>query len=381
MRIAVAREVDPAEDRVAATPETVKKLMGLGADVAVEAGAGVKSGIPDADFAAAGATIVKTATSDADVVLKVRRPDPIELSGYRKGALVIAIMDPYGHEAALKAMADAGVTAFAMELMPRITRAQSMDVLSSQANLAGYRAVIDGAAEYGRALPMMMTAAGTVPAAKVFVMGVGVAGLQAIATARRLGAIVTATDVRPATKEQVESLGAKFLAVEDEEFKNAQTAGGYAKEMSKEYQAKQAALVAEHIKKQDIVITTALIPGRPAPRLVSAEMVRSMKPGSVIIDLAVERGGNVEGAKPGEVANANGIKIVGHLNVAGRLAASASSLYAKNLYNFIETLIDKKEKALALKWDDELVKATVLTRDGAVVHPSFAPKSGVTSAA
>jgi NAD(P) transhydrogenase subunit alpha len=381
MRIAVAREVDPAEDRVAATPETVKKLMGLGADVAVEAGAGVKSGIPDADFAAAGAAIVKTATSDADVVLKVRRPDPIELSGYRKGALVIAIMDPYGHEAALKAMADAGITAFAMELMPRITRAQSMDVLSSQANLAGYRAVIDGAAEYGRALPMMMTAAGTVPAAKVFVMGVGVAGLQAIATARRLGAIVTATDVRPATKEQVESLGAKFLAVEDEEFKNAQTAGGYAKEMSKEYQAKQAALVAEHIKKQDIVITTALIPGRPAPRLVSAEMVRSMKPGSVIIDLAVERGGNVEGAKPGEVANANGIKIVGHLNVAGRLAASASSLYAKNLYNFIETLIDKKEKALALKWDDELVKATVLTRDGAVVHPSFAPKSGVTSAA
>ena len=265
------------------------------------------------------------------MVLKVRRPNAIELAQYKKGAIVIAIMDPYGNETALKAMADAGVTAFAMELMPRITRAQSMDVLSSQANLAGYRAVIDASAEYGRALPMMMTAAGTVPAAKVFVMGVGVAGLQAIATARRLGAIVTATDVRPAVKEQVQSLGAKFIAVEDDEFKQAETAGGYAKEMSKEYQAKQAALVAEHIKKQDIVITTALIPGRPAPRLISKEMVASMRPGSVIVDLAVERGGNVEGAKPGEVAAVDGVKIVGHLNVAGRLAATASALYAKNL--------------------------------------------------
>ena len=260
MRIAVAREVDPAEDRVAATPDTVKKFKALGAEVAVEPGAGVKSGIPDADFTAAGGGR-PGASADADVVLKVRRPGALELAGYKKGALVIAIMDPYGNDAALKAMADAGVTAFAMELMPRITRAQSMDVLSSQANLAGYRAVIDAAAEYGRALPMMMTAAGTVPAAKVFVMGVGVAGLQAIATARRLGAVVTATDVRPAAKEQVESLGAKFIAVEDDEFKQAETAGGYAKEMSKEYQAKQAALVAEHIKKQDIVITTALIPG------------------------------------------------------------------------------------------------------------------------
>jgi len=298
-----------------------------------------------------------------------------ELAAYKKGALVIAIMDPYGNEAALKQMADAGLVAFAMELMPRITRAQSMDVLSSQANLAGYRAVIDAAAEYGRALPMMMTAAGTVPAAKVFVMGVGVAGLQAIATARRLGAIVTATDVRPATKEQVESLGAKFLAVEDEEFKNAQTAGGYAKEMSKEYQAKQAALVAEHVKKQDIVITTALIPGRPAPRLISKEMVASMRPGSVIVDLAVERGGNVEGAQPGGVAQVGGVKIVGHLNVAGRLAASASALYAKNLLTFVDTLIDKKEKKLAVNWDDELVKATLLTRNGAVIHPNFMPKT------
>ena len=294
MRIAVARETEPVEDRVAATPDTVKKMKGLGAEVAVEPGAGTASGIPDAEFIAAGATVAAGALEGADVVLKVRRPTASELARYKKGALVIAIMDPYGEDAALKAMADAGVTAFAMELIPRITRAQAMDVLSSQANLAGYRAVIDGAAEYGRALPMMMTAAGTVPAARVFVMGAGVAGLQAIATARRLGAIVTATDVRPASKEQVESLGAKFVAVEDDEFKQAETAGGYAKEMSKEYQAKQAALVAEHIKKQDIVITTALIPGRPAPRLISKEMVASMRPGSVIVDLAVERGGNCE---------------------------------------------------------------------------------------
>jgi NAD(P) transhydrogenase subunit alpha len=375
MRIAVAREADPGEDRVAATPETVKKMKALGADVAVEPGAGIKSGILDADFAAAGATVSPDAVRGADVVLRVRRPSASELAAYKKGALVIAIMDPYGNEAALKAMADAGVTAFAMELMPRITRAQVMDVLSSQANLAGYRAVIDAAAEYGRALPMMMTAAGTIPAAKVFVMGAGVAGLQAIATARRLGAIVTATDVRPAAKEQVESLGAKFIAVEDDEFKQAETKAGYAKEMSKEYQAKQAALVAEHVKKQDIVITTALIPGRPAPRLISKEMVWSMRPGSVIVDLAVERGGNCELARPGEVIESNGVKIVGHLNVAGRIAASASSLYAKNLYAFLEILVDKPSKALAVKWDDEIVKATALTRDGGVIHPSFAPKS------
>jgi NAD(P) transhydrogenase subunit alpha len=375
MRIAIAAEADRAEPRVAGTPETVKKLKALGAEVAVARGAGLASGILDADYEAAGATIGDNVSKDADVVLKVRRPGASELAAYRRGTLVIAIMDPYGNEAALKQMADAGIVAFAMELMPRITRAQSMDVLSSQANLAGYRAVIDAAGEYGRALPMMMTAAGTVPAAKVFIMGVGVAGLQAIATARRLGGIVTATDVRPATKEQVESLGAKFLAVEDEEFKNAQTAGGYAKEMSKEYQAKQAALVAEHIKKQDIVITTALIPGRPAPRLISAAMVASMRPGSVIIDLAVERGGNVEGVKPGEVAQVGAVKIVGHLNVAGRLAASASALYAKNLLTFLDTMIDKKEKKLAVNWDDEIVKGTLLTRDGAIVHPNFKPKT------
>jgi NAD(P) transhydrogenase subunit alpha len=375
MKIAVAAEADQSERRVAATPDTVKKMIGLGAEVAVQPGAGVKSGILDADYAAAGAAVSADALSGADVVLTVRRPGPGALSGINKGALVISIMDPYGNEAALKALADAGVTAFAMELMPRITRAQSMDVLSSQANLAGYRAVIDASAEYGRAFPMMMTAAGTVPAARVFIMGVGVAGLQAIATARRLGAVVTATDVRPATKEQVESLGAKFLAVEDDEFKNAQTAGGYAKEMSKEYQAKQAALVAEHIKKQDIVITTALIPGRPAPRLISADMVKSMKPGSVIVDLAVERGGNVEGVKSGGVAEVNGVKIVGFTNVAGRLPASASALYSKNLLTFLEILIDKNDKKLAVNWDDEIVKATALTRDGAVVHPNFMPKS------
>ncbi len=375
MKIAVATETDPAEPRVAATPETVKKFIALGAEVAVARGAGAGSGIPDSEFQAAGASIGESVTKDADIVLKVRRPAPAELSAYKKGALVIAIMDPFGNEAALKQMADAGIAAFAMELMPRITRAQSMDVLSSQANLAGYRAVIDAAAEYGRALPMMMTAAGTVPAAKVFVMGVGVAGLQAIATARRLGGIVTATDVRPAVKEQVQSLGAKFIAVEDEEFKQAETAAGYAKEMSKEYQAKQAALVAEHIKKQDIVITTALIPGRPAPRLVTKEMVASMRPGSVIVDLAVERGGNVEGAKAGQVAVVGGVKIVGHANVPGRLAASSSALYAKNLLTFVETMIDRKEKKLAINWDDEIIKGTALTRDGAIIHPNFKPKS------
>jgi len=378
----IPREVEGGEPRVAASPDTVKRLKGLGLDVVVEAGAGTASRIPDAEFEKAGARIGSTAdASSADIVLKVRRPNDAELKTYKKNAAVIAAMDPYGNDAAVAAMAKAGVSAFAMEFMPRITRAQSMDILSSQANLAGYQAVVDAAAEYDRALPMMMTAAGTVPAAKVFVMGVGVAGLQAIATARRMGAVVTATDVRPAAKEQVASLGAKFLAVEDEEFKAAETAGGYAKEMSKEYQAKQAALTAEHIAKQDIVITTALIPGRPAPRLVSDEMVASMKPGSVIVDLAVERGGNVEGAKAGEVVtSANGVKIVGHLNMAGRVAASASLLYARNLFAFLETLIDKETKALAIKPDDELVKATLLTHEGRVVHANFAKPDVATEA-
>ena len=375
MKIAVAAETDAGETRVAATPETVKKMIALGAEVAVEPGAGVKSGILDADFAAAGAAIARDGFSSADVVLKVRRPQAADLARLKKGTFVIALMDPFGNEAALRAMAEAGIVGFAMELLPRITRAQVMDVLSSQANLAGYRAVIDGSAEYGRALPMMMTAAGTVPATKVFVMGAGVAGLQAIATARRLGAVVTATDVRPAAKEQVESLGAKFIAVEDDEFKAAETAAGYAKEMSKEYQAKQAALVADHIKKQDIVITTALIPGRPAPRLISKEMVASMRPGSVIVDLAVERGGNVEGVKADSVVETGGVKIVGYSNVPGRIAATASSLYARNLLAFLGVLIDKKTKALSVNWDDDIVKATALTRDGAIIHPSFKPKS------
>jgi H+-translocating NAD(P) transhydrogenase subunit alpha len=379
MRIAIVDENGQGEPRVAASPETVKKFLALGASVTVQKGAGLAAGVTDAEYEASGAAIAKTAKDalkDAEILLKVKRPVEAEVKLLKKGAMAISIMDPYGNEAALKMMADAGISALAMEFMPRITRAQSMDVLSSQANLAGYRAVIDGAAIYGRAMPMMMTAAGTVPAARVFIMGVGVAGLQAIATARRMGAVVTATDVRPATKEQVESLGAKFLAVEDDEFKQAQTAGGYAKEMSKEYQAKQAELTASHIAKQDIVITTALIPGRPAPKLVSKAMVASMKPGSVLVDLAVERGGNVEGAKFGEtVETANGVKIAGFANMPGRMAATASALYAKNLFTFVETMIDKAEKKLAVNWDDELVKATLLTRDGAIVHPNFQTKS------
>jgi H+-translocating NAD(P) transhydrogenase subunit alpha len=374
MLIGVPAETDPGETRVAASPETVKKFVGLGAEVAVERSAGLKAGIVDADFQAAGARLASNAEAlGADLVLKVRRPSAGDIAHLKGGALVVAAMDPYGRQDAIEAMAKAGVTAFAMELMPRITRAQVMDVLSSQANLAGYRAVIDAAAEYGRALPMMMTPAGTVPAARMFVMGVGVAGLQAIATGRRLGAVVTATDVRPATKEQVESLGAKFVAIEDDEFKQAETAGGYAREMSEAYKAKQADLVASHIVKQDIVVTTALIPGRPAPRLISADMVRSMRAGSVIVDLAGERGGNCELSRPGELATSeNGVRIVGYSNVT-RLPATASSLYARNLYAFAETLIDKTNKVLAVDWNDQLVKATCLTRDGAIVNPIFQP--------
>ena len=375
MKIAVPTQTAGAEKRVAATPETVKKFIGLGAEVVVEAGAGEASRITDDAYAEAGAKVLKTAAAvvkGADIVLTVGRPSAASLSDAGKGALVVGIMDPHGHKDDIAAIAKAGISAFAMELMPRITRAQVMDVLSSQANLAGYQAVIDAAEVYDRALPMMMTAAGTIPAAKVFVMGAGVAGLQAIATAKRLGAAVSATDVRPAAKEQVESLGAKFVAVEDEEFKQAETAGGYAKEMSKEYQAKQAELVASHIAKQDIVVTTALIPGRPAPRLVSKEMVKSMKPGSVLVDLAVERGGNVEGAKAGDVVTVDGVTIVGHVNVSSRIAATASALYSRNIYAFVETLIDQENKAVAVDFDDELVKATLLTRDGKLVHAMFA---------
>jgi NAD(P) transhydrogenase subunit alpha len=377
MRITVLSESDGFETRVSATPETVKKYLGLGADVVVEAGAGTAAGILDGEFEAAGARLAGSgeAVRDADVVLCVRRPSAERVRGARPGALVIGMMDPHGAQAALAGLAGAGVSAFAMELLPRITRAQVMDVLSSQANLAGYRAVIDAAVQYGRAMPMMMTAAGTVPAARVFVMGAGVAGLQAIATARRLGAVVTATDVRPAVKEQVESLGAKFVAVEDEEFRQAETAAGYAKEMSPAYREKQAALVASHIAKQDIVITTALIPGRPAPKLITRAMVESLRPGSVVVDLAVERGGNCELSKAGETVQHQGVQIVGHLNVPGRLAASASALYARNLYAFVETLVDKEKKALSVNWEDELVQATCLTRNGVVVHPAFGPAS------
>ena len=346
----IPKESDPNESRVAASAETAKKFIALGFDVVVERGAGEKSRILDAEFTAAGARIGTVADArTADVVLKVRRPSDAELKGYKSGAALFAMLDPYGHEDAVAALARAGISAFTMEFMPRITRAQVMDVLSSQANLAGYQAVID-------------------------------AGLQAIATARRLGAVVTATDVRPAAKEQVASLGAKFIAVEDEEFKAAETAGGYAKEMSKEYQAKQAALVADHIAKQDIVITTALIPGRPAPRLVSKEMVASMRPGSVLVDLAVERGGNVEGAVAGQIADVNGVKIVGHLNVPGRIAASASQLYARNLIAFVETLVDKETKLLKIDPEEELVKATLLTHQGKILHPAFAKAEAVPAA-
>jgi H+-translocating NAD(P) transhydrogenase subunit alpha len=377
MRIAVLKEDPAVEPRVAATAETVRKFAAIGMSVSVETGAGVAAGLSDEQYRKAGAEIGESrgaALRDADLVLTVRRPE--NLDGIKQGAALVALMDPYGNEAALKRMAKAGLSAFALELIPRITRAQVMDVLSSQANLAGYQAVIEAAAHFGRAMPMMMTAAGTVPAARVFVMGAGVAGLQAVATARRLGAAVSATDVRPAAKEQVASLGAKFIAVEDDEFKAAETAGGYAKEMSKEYQAKQAALVADHIARQDIVITTALIPGRPAPKLVSRDMVASMADGSVIVDLAVERGGNVEGAVAGDVAKVEGVTIVGHLNMAGRIAASASALLARNIYAFVEPMIDKEARALKIKRDDEVVAATLLTADGAILHPSFAPKSG-----
>ena len=372
--IAVTKERRAGETRVGAVPETVKKLIGQGFAVTVEAGAGLAASYPDADYATAGATVAKTlkdTLAKADILLKVRGPEAEEIAALKAGTIVVALLNAYNERPALDALAKAGAVAFAMEFVPRITRAQVMDALSSQANLAGYRAVIEGAEAFGKAMPMMMTAAGTVAAAKVFIMGVGVAGLQAIATARRLGAVVTATDVRPATKEQVESLGAKFLAVEDEEFKNAQTTGGYAKEMSEAYQAKQAELVSSHIAKQDMVITTALIPGRPAPRLVSASQVATLRPGSVIVDLAIEQGGNVEGAKLGQVAvTANGVKILGVPNLPGRIPADASALYARNLMAFAGLLLDK-DGQFAPDYEDEILKAALVARSGAVVHPQL----------
>ncbi|MEX2165559.1 MAG: Re/Si-specific NAD(P)(+) transhydrogenase subunit alpha [Methyloceanibacter sp.] len=367
------------EPRIGLTPETVKKLVKQGAKVTVRSGAGLRSHFSDAAYQEAGAAIAKTdkeAVADADIVLTVRRPSLALAKSMKKGAALIGMLDPFADAADLDALAMTGVSLFSMELMPRISRAQSMDVLSSQSNLAGYKAVVDAAAAFERALPMMMTAAGTVPAAKVFVMGVGVAGLQAIATARRLGAIVTATDVRPAVKEQVASLGAKFIAVEDEEFKQAETSAGYAKEMSGAYKQKQAALIAEHVKNQDIVITTALIPGRPAPQLISKAMIESMRPGSIIVDLAVERGGNAELAKPGEIVNHNGVRIFGLLNLPGSVPVNASSLYARNLQAFVEPLIDKEKKTLAINWDDEIVKGTVIARDGAIVNAMIAESLG-----
>ena len=367
------------EPRIGLSPETAKKLVKLGAKVRVRSGAGLRSHFSDADYSAAGAEIAGSdaeAVSGADLVLTVRRPSPTLVKAMPKGAVLIGMLDPYSDAEGLAALAKNGAALFAMELIPRISRAQSMDVLSSQANLAGYKAVIDAAALFERALPMMMTAAGTVPAARVFVMGVGVAGLQAIATARRLGAIVTATDVRPAVKEQVASLGAKFIAVEDEEFKQAETAAGYAKEMSDAYGQKQAALVAEHVKNQDIVITTALIPGRPAPRLISKTMIESMRPGSIIVDLAVERGGNAELAKPGEIVEHRGVRIMGKLNLPGAVPVNASSLYARNLLAFLEPMIDKEKTALAINWDDEIVKGTLVARDGAIVNKAIVDRLG-----
>jgi len=366
----------PGETRVAATPDIVKKYVGLGFEVIVETGAGETAAMTDAEYQAAGASIggnEQETLGQADVVLKVQRPllngDANELAFLKPGTVLVAQLAALTHRDEVEAYAKAGVTAFALELMPRISRAQSMDILSSQNNLAGYKAVIDGAAEYGSALPMMMTAAGTVPPAKVFIMGVGVAGLQAIATAKRLGAVVTANDVRPATKEQVESLGGKFIMVDETAMKSAETAGGYAKEMSDEYKKKAAEVVAEHVKKQDIVITTALIPGKPAPKLISEEMVKSMKPGSVIIDLAAETGGNCALTEPGKVVVKHGVRIVGHLNVPGRLPKDASALFARNVLNFLTPHVDKESKSLKFNWEDETVRDTVVCRDGQVVSP------------
>ena len=362
------------EPRVAASPDTVKKLTALGCNVKVESGAGLRSRFSDDQYKAQGAHISATrdeAVQGADILLKVRRPSTAELSALKPGAIVAAMIDPYSDREGLDTLAGTGATLFSMEFMPRISRAQSMDVLSSQANLAGYKAVVNAAALFDQAMPMMMTAAGTVPASKVFIMGVGVAGLQAIATARRMGSIVTATDVRPATKEQVVSLGAKFVAVEDEEFKQAETQAGYAKPMSAEYQKKQAELVANHVRNQDVVVTTALIPGRPAPRVITAALVESMKPGWVIIDLAAERGGNCELTKAGETVEVGGVRIVGPVNLAGEVPVNASSLYARNLFAFLELMIDKAEKAIKVNWDDEIIKGTLVAKEGRIVHPNL----------
>lgn len=372
MKLAIPKERIDGETRVAASVETVKKLTALGLSVIVESGAGAAASISDALYQEAGASIAASAAEalkDADIVFKVRAPEASETALMKRGAMVVAIMNPYDDKARIASYAAAGLNCFAMEFMPRITRAQSMDVLSSQSNLAGYKAVINAAASFTRAMPMMMTAAGTIAPARAFIMGVGVAGLQAIATAKRLGCIVSATDVRAATKEQVESLGGTFIMVESDEAGDG--GGGYAKEMSDDYKRRQAELVAEHLKKQDLVITTALIPGRPAPVLVTEEMVKSMKPGSIIVDLAAERGGNCPLTEPGKTVTKHGVTIIGDLNVAGQLSVDASALYSKNLLNFITPLINKETKELAINWEDEIITGTALTKDGQVIHPSL----------
>lgn len=384
IQIAVLKETLPHEKRVAVTPDTVKKLIGLGCSVRIETGAGENASVSDKAFTEAGASIAKSPAEtlkNADILLKVQGPSESELKSIPAKTLVIGLMSALGNPDRVQKLAAKGITAFSMEMVPRITRAQSMDVLSSQSNLAGYKAVLDACEYYGRAFPMMMTAAGTIPPAKVFVMGAGVAGLQAIATAKRLGAVVSATDVRPASKEQVQSLGGSFIAVEDEEFKQAETAGGYAKEMSADYKAKQAKLVEEHIAKQDIVITTALIPGRPAPTLISESMVKSMKQGSVIVDLAVEAGGNCVLSEAGKVVTKHGVTLIGHLNVPSRLAADTSALYAKNLLNLIGLLIDKESKKLVINWEDDIIKGIALTHDGKIIHPAFTSNAPVKKAA
>ena len=375
MKLAVPMERLSDESRVAVSPETVKKLLVLGFEVFIESGAGNAASYSDHMYSEAGASVsadLSSIITEADVVLKVRGVDENagdDLSLYSSNNILIANLSALGNIKTMEKLAATGVTAFGMELMPRITRAQSMDILSSQSNLAGYKAVLDGAGVLGRAFPMMMTAAGTIPPAKVFIMGVGVAGLQAIATAKRMGAVVTATDVRPATKEQVESLGAKFLTVDAEMEKSAQTEGGYAKEMPTEYLKKQKEVVAEHIKKQDVVITTALIPGRPAPVLVTSEMVASMPDGAVIVDLAVEAGGNCSLSENGKTIKSGGVSIIGHSNMPSRIAEDASKLFAKNLLNFITPLVDLTTKSLVIDWDDEIVQGTLVCKGGDIIHP------------
>ncbi len=370
MKIAVLKELADGEQRVSASPETVKKFTALGATLAVEKEAGLSASISDADYEAAGASITTRATAlkDADIVLGVQGPEPKSLKGMKKGAWLVASLNPFGERARVDEYAKLGIDALAMEFMPRITRAQSMDILSSQSNLSGYKAVIEAGSHYGRAFPMMMTAAGTVSAAKCFVMGVGVAGLQAIATARRLGAQVSATDVRAATKEQIQSLGAKPIFVEDVAGIEGEGTGGYATEMSEEYQKAQAELVSKHIAKQDIVITTALIPGRPAPRLISDAQIATMRTGSVIVDLAAEQGGNVEGAVAGKVVEKHGVKIYGANNMPSTMAADSSALFARNLYNFLSAYWDEEAKRPVLPDEDEVTIGIRLTKDGKVVN-------------